>query len=69
MRVRGAAKRHGEEVTIFDQPLDADHMVIGTDGGVEITFLAAGRYDQKSRYRYTVTFSRHEVSALTESLG
>ena len=49
MRVRvGAAKRHGKEVTIFDQPLDADQMVIGTDGGVEITFLAAGRYDQKS---------------------
>lgn len=66
MRVRvGAAKRPDVQVTIFDQPLDFDQILLGSDGEVEITFLASGMYDPKSRYRYTMKLSKDELMALT----
>jgi hypothetical protein len=68
MRVRvGAARRVGEQVAIFDQPLGNGEISSAPDGNVEIAFLAAGIYDPKSRYRYTIGLSRDELAALVRS--
>lgn len=63
----GASQRNDETTTIYDQPI-SDFQILGyRDGDLEITFVAEGVYDRKSRYRYTVVMSDDELSILNQA--
>jgi len=57
------AKRPGNERTILSEPLEQQEIVSDGDE-VCLSFCAAGMYDDKSQYRYTIEFSRSELMAL-----
>ncbi|WP_157014661.1 hypothetical protein [Mesorhizobium xinjiangense] len=65
MRIQVApAKRLGVKTTIFNAPLELNSIANGNKEEVEFSFCAAGVYDPRSKYRYTVNLSRNELEAL-----
>jgi len=70
MRIEvGPARRAGDRFGIYDKPLEETDLDIGPRGDITLTIDAAGMKDERSRYRYRISFSSDEASRLAGARG
>jgi hypothetical protein len=62
----GPARRLGITSTIFDQPLAAGDLNVDPGGNITLTVDASGMKDERSRYRYRISFTADDVKRLAE---
>jgi hypothetical protein len=62
----GPARRQGGRATIYDQPLSGTDLDIEPGGSITLTFEASGMKDQRSHYRYRISFTADDVKRLAE---
>jgi hypothetical protein len=65
MRIEvGPARRAGNSFDIYDKPLEEADLEVGHNGDVTLTVDASGMKDERSRYRYRISFTSDEASRL-----
>ncbi|MGN6764941.1 MAG: hypothetical protein ACTHJQ_16715 [Rhizobiaceae bacterium] len=65
----GPARRPGISSVIYDQPLKKGDFQIDRGGDVTLTIDASGMKDERSRYRYRISFTADEAIKLAEAIA